>query len=145
MNHSEKEESVKKCKYCGRKQGWKKKTLCWIVHNCCSYCWRKYHRSTPRKTKKKKIRQSCKKCGAVRTRYSSSICWKENLCGLCWKSIYNPKTVAPQYKLCSKCGLPMSALRIQAHHLSYNIGDYFCRHCKLIHLSGNNSVYNPHT
>jgi hypothetical protein len=76
---------------------------------------------------------SCKICGATSNNVKAH-CWKDNLCGLCWKRENKPKKYEPQYKLCKNCNERLVALFYTRNGIHVNTGNYICPKCSEIFI-----------
>jgi hypothetical protein len=119
-----------KCKECGKKQGRIYNSKSWIEFGCCRDCYRSNHRKV-----KTKFRQECKECGTIRNNYSTSICWNQNLCGLCYRKEQTPKRFRHN-SLCG-CGETLVSLMYQKRGVWVNCGGKVCTRCSSISLNRN--------
>ena len=101
------------CKQCGIKsQKWGK---CW-EEGYCSSCVKEGH-------------LTCKDCGA-KSNHIGGLCWKENLCGLCYRIKQSPKKYIKN-KLCI-CGEILVSISYSKRGLHINSGMKVCTKCSTI-------------
>ena len=134
--------------------------MCWREYNCCSSCWKKYHRSGYKKrgvckgcgkisdkaigmcwdkkgmcancAKNIYNKLKCKECGGT-SRHTGGLCWKEDLCGKCHRKKQNPRRYEPTYSLC-KCGERLISLTYTKRGTYVRTPYKICTKCSVVHI-----------
>ncbi len=101
------------CSDCGvQSQRWGK---CWEMGKCAGCIKQGY--------------LTCKECGA-KSNNVTAMCWKENLCGLCFRRKDSPKKFNKN-KLCF-CGEILVSMRYIKRGINVNTGFKVCTKCSVV-------------